>query len=419
MVMAKVIENGERLDIHFSRVVAAGSRFTPSLQQITAQTLHASVAGHIKAAKEAARRRQDAQERKLRDIEVAEEEALTAVTEVEDKMEGVEQALRRTKARGDVDTTTAEKEVERCEKMQLAASEVAAKMAREAKIATENYEEGKAAVDDLQGGGCYVSDIYRKLNSYGLFTSIGILAARGLPQRHARRKPNVSLVVHPFGRASYKWSGVLHDKHPLPYVDCGRNILGGGLHGIVCDGIFHDVDGTTIPVVVKMPRLTRKVAQLNEAAAAMEHEFQVYNALRHMQGSVIPRLYGCGYVDDWYSGRSIPALVLENAGGNNLTSLDISTLTQDVKIAINNVLSTFHKEGWLHGDIAERNILYSTGTDGRKQFRLCDLSLAERWECELDKRDEIFELFKILHPCEEDEDDDNDPIWKEYRSYVN
>ncbi len=148
-------------------------------------------------------------------------------------------------------------------------------------------------------------------------------------------------MVHPFYRASEKESGVLHDEHPLPYVDCGRNILGGGLHGIVCDGEFHDVDGTTIPVVVKIPRLTRKMAQLNEAAEAMEHEFQVYKALHHIQGSVIPRLYGCGYVDDWYSRRSIPALVLENAGENNLTSLDISTLTDDEKLDIISVLGAF------------------------------------------------------------------------------
>ncbi|KAK0199946.1 hypothetical protein DFS33DRAFT_206493 [Desarmillaria ectypa] len=415
MVMAQVIENGQRLDIYFSRVVAAGSQFTPHLQQITAQTLHASVATHIKTAKKTAKRRQEAQKRKLHNIEAVQKEALAAVTKVEDKTEGVEEALRCAKERGDADTVTAENEVEECKKMQLATSAAAAKMASKAKIVKEKYQEAKATIDNLQDGRCYVSDIYRGLNSYGLFTSIGILAARGLPQRHARRKLSVSLVVHPSSRASERESGVLHDELPLPYVDCGRNALRSGLHGIACDGTFHDVHGTTIPVVVKMPHLTREVEQLNEAAEAMEHEFQVYEALDNIQGSTIPRLYGCGYIDDWYSGRSIPALILENAGGNNLTSLDVSTLTKDDQNAIYNVLCAFHKEGWVHGDISQRNILYSTDTDGRKKFRLCDLSLAERWQCEVDRRDEIIKLLDILYPCEEDEDGDDDSVWKKYR----
>ncbi|KAK0235343.1 hypothetical protein EDD85DRAFT_842621 [Armillaria nabsnona] len=419
MVMAQVIENGQHLDIHFSRVVAAGSRFSPYLQQITTQNLHASVANHIKTATEAAERRQEALKLKLYDIEIALKELLAAMTKAEDRMERTGVVLCCAKGRGDADAATAENEVEECKKMQLATSVVAAKMASEAKIVKEKYEEAKAAVDDLQDGRCYVSDIYRGLNSYGLFTSIGILAARRLPQRHARRKPSVSLVVHPIYRASERKSGVLHDEHPLPYVDCGRNILGGGLHGIICDGEFHDVHGTTIPVVVKMPRLTRKMAQLNEAAEAMEHEVQVYKALHHIQGSVIPRLYGYGYVDDWYSGRSIPALVLENAGENNLTSLDISTLTDDEKLDIISVLGAFHKTGWVHGDIAGRNIPYSTDTNGRKKFRLCDLALAEEWDCREDTRDETFNLFKILHPFEEeDDDDDDDPVWKKYRCYL-
>ncbi|KAK0414396.1 hypothetical protein EV421DRAFT_1748749, partial [Armillaria borealis] len=113
-------------------------------------------------------------------------------------------------------------------------------------------------------------------------------------------------------------------------------------------------------------------------------------------------------------GRSIPALVLENSGEKNLTSLDISTLTDDEKLDIIDVLGTFHRKGWVHGDIAERNILHSIDTNGRKKFRLCDLALAEQWECREDTRDETFNLFEILYPYdeEEEEDDDDDPVWK-------
>lgn len=185
MVMAQVMENGQHLDIHFSRVVAAGSRFSPYLQQITAQNLHASVADHIKTATETAKRRQEALKLKLYDIETALKELLGATTKAEDRMEGTELVLCCAKERGNADAATAENEVEECKKMQLATSVVAAKMASEAQIAKEKYKEAKATVDDLQDGRCYVSDIYRGLNSYGLFTSIGILAARRLPQRHA------------------------------------------------------------------------------------------------------------------------------------------------------------------------------------------------------------------------------------------
>ncbi len=90
-----------------------------------------------------------------------------------------------------------------------------------------------------------------------------------------------------------------------------------------------------------MPCLTRDEDGLTRTAAAMEHEFKVYKALHRIQGSIIPRLYGCVYIDDWYSGRSIPALVLEIAGENNLASLDISTLTAEEKIAIEDVLVAF------------------------------------------------------------------------------
>lgn len=75
-------------------------------------------------------------------------------------------------------------------------------------------------------------------------------------------------------------------------------------------------------------------------AEAMEHELQVYKALHHIQGS-IPRLYACAYVYSCYSGRSILALVLETADKNSLTSLDISTSTDDEKIAISNIMYAF------------------------------------------------------------------------------
>ncbi|KAK0450372.1 uncharacterized protein EV420DRAFT_1563178 [Desarmillaria tabescens] len=274
-------------------------------------------------------------------------------------MERAEEALCHAKERGDAVTSTAENEVEECKKMQLKSSMAVAKMEIEAKMAKEKYEEAKATVDDFQDGKCHVSEIYRGLNSYGLFASIGILAARDLPPRHARRKPCVSMALYPLGRTSDKEndevnqategarsSVVALDKEndtrlPLPYVDCGRNILAGGLHGIVCKGTFHGLDGTTIPAVVKLPCLTRDEEGLALTAEDMEHELQVYKALRHIQGSVIPRLYGCGYVYDWYSGRSIPALVLENAGENNLASLGVSTLTEEEKIAIKDVLDAF------------------------------------------------------------------------------
>ncbi|PBK88862.1 hypothetical protein ARMGADRAFT_1083971 [Armillaria gallica] len=394
MVMAQAVENGQRLDIHFSPIVAAGSRVTPYRQhQITPEVLHASVTDYLQTAKAQAEKQQEIEKEKVYSLKSAQKEILAEAKNAEERMEDAEEALR------------------------------PVKVEIKAKIAKEKYEEAKAALDDLQDGECYVSDIYRGLNSYGLFASVGILAARDLPPRHAQRKPCQSLPVYPHGRDSKREvnpategarsSAVALDTEndaqlPLPYVECGRNILAGGLHGIVCDGTFHDLDGTTIPVVIKLPCLTRDEEGLTQTAAAMEHEFEVYKALHRIHGSTIPRLYGCVYIDDWYSGRSIPALVLEIAGENNLASLDISTLTAEEKIAIEDVLVAFHNEGWIHGDIAGRNILYSTDTNGRKTFRLCDLSFAEWWHCDSDRHDDVGDLYRVFLCYDEDDDDEGD-----------
>ncbi|KAK0186617.1 hypothetical protein F5146DRAFT_1161857, partial [Armillaria mellea] len=428
MAIAQTVENGQKLDIHFSRVVAAGSLLThhkPWQKEIAAKALHSLTADHLRKAKGLWK----AKKRKLRDTKAAEKAALAAMKKAESIMEEAEEALRCAKERGNGDTAMAENTAEECKKEYMTNSAAAAKMAIEAKIAQEKCEETKAAIDDLQDGRCYISDIYRGLNSYGLVASIGLSAVHDFPPHHARRKPTIFLAVHPFDRASARESdevkaetegesmvaldqenGGLHDSElPLPYIACGRNIIGGGLHGIVCDGTFHDLDGITTSAVVKMPRLTRYEADLTRTAEAMEHELQVYKALHRIQGSVIPRLYGYAYIYDWYSGQSIPALVLENAGANNLASLDtVSTMTDDEKSDIKNVLVAFHNEGWIHGDIAGRNILYSTDTDGRKNFRLCDLSLAAQVHCDDDKRGDVVDLVRMLYLYEDDEDEDDD-----------
>lgn len=71
-------------------------------------------------------------------------------------------------------------------------------------------------------------------------------------------------------------------------------------------------------------------------------------------------------------------------------------------------MSQQHNEGWIHGDIAGRNILYSTDTNGRKTFRLCDLSFAERWHCDYDRHDDIGDLYKVFLCYDEDDDDEDD-----------
>lgn len=71
-------------------------------------------------------------------------------------------------------------------------------------------------------------------------------------------------------------------------------------------------------------------------------------------------------------------------------------------------MSQQHNEGWIHGDIAGRNILYSTDTNGRKTFRLCDLSFAERWHSADDKHGDVGDLYKVFLCYDEDDDDEGD-----------
>ncbi len=186
MVMAQAVENGQRLDIHFSPTVAAGSRVTPYRKhQITPEVLRASVTDYLKTAKAQAKRQQETEKQKVYDLELTQKEILAEAKKAEERMEDAKEALCRAKEQGDTITSAAKNKVEESKKMQLTSSLTAVKVEIEAKMAKGKYEEAKAVVDDLQDGGCYVSDIYRGLNSYGLFASVGILAARDLSPRHA------------------------------------------------------------------------------------------------------------------------------------------------------------------------------------------------------------------------------------------
>jgi hypothetical protein len=84
-----------------------------------------------------------------------------------------------------------------------------------------------------------------------------------------------------------------------------------------------------------------------ESCAALRHESKMYAALRNLQGSVIPTLYG--YYEVW---SILHMLALEPVGDAVSEDCVISkTLRNKMKAALNRI----HSAGYIHGDIARRN----------------------------------------------------------------
>ncbi|KAJ7109486.1 hypothetical protein C8R44DRAFT_289464 [Mycena epipterygia] len=106
------------------------------------------------------------------------------------------------------------------------------------------------------------------------------------------------------------------------------------------------------------PRFALKFAMREDLIYGLEEEERVYgNALKTLQGSAIPRCFGIytGMQED----RPIACLVLEYFG--ECIKQPFQFLPLDLKIQILEHLGAIHREGLLHGDFAERNVLLQDG----------------------------------------------------------
>jgi hypothetical protein len=109
--------------------------------------------------------------------------------------------------------------------------------------------------------------------------------------------------------------------------------------------------------------------------AVLEDEVRAYAALRHLQGEVIPKVYG--YYEVW---GMLDLLALEPVGDAIQNEVVISdTLRKKMKKALRRI----HEAGYLHGDIARRNFCQRDG----KVF-MVDLERSQATSSESEKAEE-------------------------------
>jgi len=102
-----------------------------------------------------------------------------------------------------------------------------------------------------------------------------------------------------------------------------------------------------------------KFAMRDDLISGLEEEGRIYrDALQTLQGTTIPRCFGL-FLGMGEEGQSIACLVLEYWG--ECLRQPFQFLPLNLKIQILEGLASIHREGLLHGDFAERNVLLHDG----------------------------------------------------------
>jgi len=113
------------------------------------------------------------------------------------------------------------------------------------------------------------------------------------------------------------------------------------------------IEGTEAPV------FALKFAMREDLVDGLEEESRIYHdALQTLQGTTVPRSYGL-FTGMGEEGQQIACLVLEHWG--DCLQQPFPLLPLDLKILILERLGAIHREGLLHGDFAERNVLLHEG----------------------------------------------------------
>lgn len=141
--------------------------------------------------------------------------------------------------------------------------------------------------------------------------------------------------------------------------------------------------------------LALKFAMREDLIPYLVEEAGVYaGTLEPLQGRAIPHCYGL-YVGFGEGGQSIACLVLEYWGeciarpfedlsletryADSSISYFHTSLTYDPRLRILGRLGEIHRQGLLHGDFAERNVLELDG-----DIRIIDFDQTENHKCECD-----------------------------------
>jgi len=158
-------------------------------------------------------------------------------------------------------------------------------------------------------------------------------------------------------------------------------------YGRLQHGVAHRMDVHGYDSVMKLVDAYKDPA----GADLLRHEENTYMALKDLWGLALPSLVGSGRVS---LGREMLAITYEGKSldriDNVLTEKQLTTLKEKARAS----LAKLHERGYLHGDIAARNIVYDSGRD---TVRLIDLGLAAKaespaeHEAELQQLDDVFE----------------------------
>ncbi|KAJ7125454.1 hypothetical protein C8R43DRAFT_898632 [Mycena crocata] len=123
------------------------------------------------------------------------------------------------------------------------------------------------------------------------------------------------------------------------------------------------------------PVFALKFAMREDLVYRLEEEGRIYcEGLKNLQGTAIPICFGL-YTGIGEEGQSIACLVLEHWG--ECLRQPFQLLSLDLKIQILERLGAIHREGLLHGDFAERNVLLHDGA-----VRIIDFDQTSGHECQ-------------------------------------
>ncbi|KAI9057563.1 hypothetical protein FKP32DRAFT_1598132 [Trametes sanguinea] len=153
-----------------------------------------------------------------------------------------------------------------------------------------------------------------------------------------------------------------------------------------------------------------KVAYGQRRIEALQKEADYYNTnLLSLQGTIIPRMYGC-YRGDTEDGPTA-VMILEYCGvrlGDSLGLYIASIRTQAVQ-----ALLAIHRAGLTHGDFSEPNILVSRNASGGRRLVLIDFELSRQHTCPAVEQVDINNIVPYHHMPERFECSEVDVVFKE------
>ncbi|XP_023226801.1 serine/threonine-protein kinase AtPK2/AtPK19-like [Centruroides sculpturatus] len=128
-----------------------------------------------------------------------------------------------------------------------------------------------------------------------------------------------------------------------------------------------------------------------EIISELQNEIEIYEALKDLQGRVLPRLHFEAYLD-----RTRYSLIMDGLDADPLWT---GHPTEDQKRAILAVLHQIHERGILHGDIRKENILLDR--KDKKRVYFIDFALSSVCDVQKEFQGEMEELRSLLEMDQE------------------